>query len=72
MSTTNDIDPFILRSTSDPDLLKTRSRLRVWWLCKFNGFRVVSVSQLPETTLIGGIRYARTWWLAPRSRNGGS
>lgn len=62
--------PFILREATDTDLVKTHSRLRAWWLCKFNGFRVVSISQLPITTMAGGIRYSRTWWLAPRNGDG--
>lgn len=64
MIDTKNSDPFDLKHLRHAELLKTRSRLRVWWLCKFGGFRVISVSQLPQTTMIGGVRYLRTWWLA--------
>lgn len=65
----NSSDPFELKPLKNEELLKTRSRLRMWWLCKFGGFRVVSVSQLPQTTIGGGVRYLRTWWLAQHSSN---
>lgn len=69
MLESKEVKPFILREETDTELVKTQSRLRVWWMCRFNGFRVVSISQLPITTLAGGIRYSRTWWLAPRNGN---
>jgi hypothetical protein len=67
MLESKEISPFLYREPTDTALVKTQSRLRVWWLCRFHGFRVVSISQLPIDTIAGGIRYSRTWWLSPRN-----
>jgi hypothetical protein len=48
-------------------LVRTRSRLRAWWLCTFGGYRVLSVSKQPAPTIYGSIRYIKTWSLALRT-----
>ncbi len=76
MSITSESDPFGMNeSARNQLLLKTRSRMRVWWLCNVQGCRVVLITRLPTPTFWGGVHSARTWWLAERdgkNRNGNS
>jgi len=48
------------------DVLRTASRLKVWWLVQFRGYRVVTAALEPRPCFLGGIRYDGQWWLAPR------
>jgi len=59
-------DLFQREIAADDGVVKTRNRLKAWWLCTFGGFRIMSVSKLPATTIYGGISYTKTWWLTPR------
>ena len=43
------------------DTLWTTSALKVWWLTKFRGFRVITVRQVPSESAFGGVRYTRKW-----------
>ena len=43
------------------DTLWTESALKVWWLKKFRGYRIITVRQVPKESIIGGVRYTKKW-----------
>lgn len=45
----------------------TASRVRVWWLTNFRGYRVARTTMAPRSDMFGKIRYLQTWWLKTHS-----
>ena len=45
----------------------TESALKVWWLTRFRGYRVITVRQVPKESAFGGIRYMRKWLMGRKS-----
>jgi hypothetical protein len=43
--------------------ISTQSRVRMLWLTKVGGYRIVRISQMPAQGWFGGLRYSYTWWL---------
>lgn len=37
------------------------SALRLWWLTKFRGYRVITVRQTPQQSAFGRVRYTKRW-----------
>jgi hypothetical protein len=46
-----------------PEMTKTKSPLKVWFLTKFRGQRVFAIRATPALTLLGVIVYSRCWVL---------
>ena len=49
--------------------LKTRSRLRRWWLNSLFGYHVVDVRRQPRAGLFGQLTYDETYLMAPGKRD---
>lgn len=48
------------------DTLWTRSSIKVWWLIKFHGYRVITVRQVPRQAAFGRVKYSRRWLMSAR------
>ena len=48
----------------------TSSRLKVWWLTAFGGFRVVQTVRRPRGIVLGRVLYETQWLLDRRGRRG--
>lgn len=46
--------------------IKTRSRVRAWWLSTFRGYNIESVRRVPKVASFGRIVYDSIWILKPR------
>ena len=46
-----------------PDMTKTKSPLKAWFLTKFRGQKVLTIRATPALTLLGVIVYSRCWVL---------
>ena len=46
--------------------IKTRWRLRAWWLSTFRGYNIESVRRVPKVASFGQIAYNSIWVLKPK------
>ncbi len=49
--------------TSDTSETKTSSRLRVWYLVQFRGYKVTQCKETPRVTKLGRLTYECLWHL---------
>lgn len=50
------------------DTLWTESALKVWWLMRFRGYRIITVRQVPSESILGGVRYTKKWLMGQARR----
>ncbi|GMW03782.1 MAG: hypothetical protein AMXMBFR84_49160 [Candidatus Hydrogenedentota bacterium] len=56
-----------LRSSAflKPGMVKTNSRMRMWWLTTVRNFKVEQIITHPKKYSMGRLKYSRTWLLKP-------
>lgn len=47
--------------------IATRSRVRVWWLATFRGYRLVRTTEEPQEGSFGHLRFVSHFWLEPQA-----
>lgn len=55
--------PGLFDSNAPDGSITTTSRIRVWYLKRFRGYRVLSMHRLPKQNSFGEIYYRNSWIL---------
>lgn len=52
---------------SETSEMRTSSRLRVWYLVQFRGYKVTQCKEVPKVTKLGRLTYECHWHLQPEA-----